>query len=138
MRNLHITGGCFCGDNRFEINEPANDTHHCQCSICRRLQASAFVTLSLFPASAFAWIKGGDLDTFNSSSKVHRHRCKRCGTPLTITMDHLPTIIVVTRASLDDDAQPGHPDNTLRHAFWPDRADWLDINDALPKCDGFS
>lgn len=138
MSNLHITGGCFCGDNRFEINEPATDTHHCQCSICRRLQGAAFVTLSLFPSSAFNWIKGGNLDTFNSSSKVHRHRCKRCGTPLTITMDHLPSVIVVTRASLDDGMQPNHPDHTLRHAFWPDRAEWFDMFDALRKCDGFS
>jgi hypothetical protein len=44
----------------------------------------------------------------------------------------------VTRASLDVGVQPGHPPATLRHAFWPDRVDWVEIHDSLPKVDGFS
>ena len=48
-----IRGSCFCGANQFAITEPAVDTHHCHCSICRRLQGAAFVTLSIFPKSAF-------------------------------------------------------------------------------------
>jgi hypothetical protein len=43
-----IRGSCFCGANQFAITEPAVDTHHCHCSICRRLQGAAFVTLSIF------------------------------------------------------------------------------------------
>ena len=138
MADFRATGGCFCSDNRFEVSKPAVDTHHCQCSICRRLQGAAFVTLSIFPKGAFRWEKGGNLDTFHSSEKVHRHRCKRCGTPLTITLDALPDLIAVTRSSLDAGVQPGHPAATLRHAFWPDRVDWVEIHDALPKVDGFS
>ena len=138
MAGFRATGGCFCGDNRFEISKPAVDTHHCQCSICRRLQGTAFVTLSIFPIASLRWEKGGNLDTFHSSAKVHRHRCKRCGTPLTITLDAMPDLIAVTRASLDAGVQPGHPPETLRHAFWPDRVDWVEIHDAVPKVDGFS
>jgi hypothetical protein len=138
MAGFKATGGCFCGDNRFEIGAAAVDTHHCQCSICRRLQGAAFVTLSIFPIRAFRWEKGGELDTFHSSAKVHRHRCRRCGTPLTITLDAMPDLIAVTRASLDAGVQPGHPPATLRHAFWPDRVDWVELRDDLPKVDGFS
>jgi hypothetical protein len=138
MSDFKITGGCHCGENRFEIRAPALDTHHCQCSICRKLQGTAFVTLSIFPSSAFTWTLPAKLDTFNSSSKVHRHRCKKCGTPLTITLDHLPDSIVVTRSSLDDGMEPGHPEETLRHAFWPNRVTWIEIKDDLPKCNGFA
>ena len=139
MAGFRATGGCFCGDNRFEISKPAVDTHHCHCSICRRLQGAAYVTLSIFPKDSLRWTKGGSLDTFHSSEKVHRHRCKRCGTPLTITLDALPDVVAVTRASLDAGAQPGHPGKTLRHAFWPDRVDWVgEPRDDLPRVDGFA
>ena len=139
MAGFQATGGCFCGENRFEITQPAVDTHRCHCSICRRLQGAAYVTLSIFPIQSLRWTKGGKLDTFHSSEKVHRHRCQRCGTPLTITLDALPDVIAVTRSSLDAGAEPGHPAKTLRHAFWPDRVAWIgEPRDDLPRIDGFS
>ena len=138
MADFKVSGGCFCGDNRFEITEAAVDTHHCHCSICRRLQGAAFVTLSIFPKAGFKWTQGGDLATFDSSAKVHRHRCKKCGTPLTVTLDAFADLIAITRTSLDKDQVPGEPAATLRHAFWPDRVDWLEINDEVRKVDAFS
>ena len=132
-----IAGSCFCGQNQFEITESAVDTHHCHCSICRRLQGAAFVTLSIFPRTGFKWTKGGDLQTFDSSDKVHRNRCKNCGSPLTIDLDALPNLIAVSRANLEVTGEPGHPAQTLRHAFWPDRVPWLQISDNLPKAQGF-
>ena len=132
-----INGSCFCGQNQFELSEPAVETHHCHCSICRRLQGAAFVTLSIFPRAGFRWTKGGDLQTFHSSDKVHRNRCKNCGSPLTIDLDALPNLIAVSRANLEVTGEPGHPAQTLRHAFWPDRVPWLQISDNLPKAQGF-
>ena len=96
------------------------------------------MTLSLFPIEAFRWTKGGNLDTFHSSEKVHRHRCKNCGTPLTITLDAFPDLIAVSRSSLDVGDEPGHPTETLRHAFWADRVNWIAINDDVHKVKGFA
>jgi hypothetical protein len=132
-----INGSCFCGQNQFEITQPAVETHHCHCSICRRLQGAAFVTLSIFPEAGFRWGKGGDLDTFNSSPTVHRKRCKNCGSPLTIYLDAFAGLVAIPRADLPADAEPGHPAATLRHAFWPDKVKWIEINDSLPKVQGF-
>lgn len=83
------------------------------------------------------WTKGPDLVTFHSSEKVHRNRCRNCGTYLTIDLDALPHLVAVSRSNLDPNADPGHPRETLRHAFWPDRVPWLEINDNLPKAQGF-
>lgn len=132
-----LNGSCFCGANQFEVSQPAVDTHHCHCSICRRLQGAAFVTLSIFPKSGFQWVKGGNLDTFNSSDKVHRNRCKNCGSPLTVYLDAFPDLVAIPRASLESDADPGHPAESFRHAFWPDRVRWIEIADSLPKAQGF-
>ena len=132
-----IKGSCFCGTNQFAITQPAVEMHHCHCSVCRRLQGAAFVTLSIFPKAGFKWTKGGDLQTFNSSEKVHRNRCKNCGSPLTINLDVLPDVVAVSRACIDPKANDGHPAPTLRHAFWPDRVPWLELHDDLRKTDGF-
>lgn len=141
MASSPITGGCFCGQNRFEISAPAVDTHHCHCSICRRLQGAPFVTLSIFPRSGFKWTKGPSLDTFDSSPTVHRHRCKNCGTALTLTFEghaKFADLIAITRTSLDPGMEPGHPPESLRHAFWPDKVKWLDLHDSVRHTDGFA
>jgi hypothetical protein len=130
-------GSCYCGANQFEMTEPAVDTHHCHCSNCRRLHGAAFVTLSIFPRAGFRWTKGGDLQTFSSSEQIHRNRCKNCGSPLTVDIDPMPDVIAIPRASLEAGAEPGHPDATFRHAFWPDRVGWVEFADKLPRVTGF-
>jgi hypothetical protein len=132
-----IKGSCFCGANQFAITQPAVDSHHCHCSVCRRLQGAAFVTLSIFPKAGFRWTKGGDLQSFSSSDKVHRNRCKNCGSPLTIDLDALPDLIAVSRACIDPAANTAHPAESERHAFWPDRVPWLVLNDNVRKAQGF-
>lgn len=132
-----IKGACFCGANQLAITQPAVDSHHCHCSVCRRLQGAAFVTLSIFPKAGFRWTKGGDLQSFSSSDQVHRNRCKLCGSPLTIDLDALPDLIAVSRACIDPAADTGHPAETERHAFWPDRVPWLTLNDNVRKAQGF-
>jgi len=49
----------------------------------------------------------------------------------------MPNVIAVSRACLDPNADPGQPPETLRHAFWPDRAPWLEGAETLPKVAGF-
>ncbi|MGC1678530.1 MAG: GFA family protein [Candidatus Binataceae bacterium] len=132
-----IKGSCFCGANQFAITQPAVDSHHCHCSVCRRLQGAAFVTLSIFPKAGFRWTKGGDLQSFSSSDQVHRNRCKICGSPLTIDLDALPDLIAVSRACIDPAADTAHPAESERHAFWPDRVPWLALNDNVRKAQGF-
>jgi hypothetical protein len=52
-----IKGSCFCAANQFAITQPAVEMHHCHCSVCRRLQGAAFVTLSIFPKAGFRWTR---------------------------------------------------------------------------------
>src|SRR5260370_18856831 len=73
-----INGSCFCGQNQFELSEPAVETHHCHCSICRRLQGAPFFTLLIFPPARFRWTKGGDLQTFSRSAQIHPKPCQNC------------------------------------------------------------
>ena len=98
MADFKLTGGCHCGNVRYTITAPAVDTHHCHCSICRKVYGAIFVTLSIFPRSGFKFDKQQDLGTYSTSAKVHRHFCKKCGCPVTIDLDDNPDLKAQTMA----------------------------------------
>ncbi len=138
MADFRLTGGCHCGNVRYAITAPAVDTHHCHCSICRKIHGALFVTLSLFPRSSFKYDKAGDaLATYNTSQTVHRHFCKNCGCPVTIDLDGFPDLIAVAGGTIDNGAFPGHPKETYRHAFVTSKVPWYEIKDDLPQTQGF-
>jgi hypothetical protein len=137
MADFKLTGGCFCGGVRYTITAPAVDTHHCHCSICRKFHGAIFVTLSVFPRSAFTYDKGtGNLGTYNSSEKVHRHFCKTCGCPISLDLVENPGVIAVATGTIDNGQWPGSPKNELRHAFAPSKVGWYEIADKLPQNQG--
>jgi len=135
MADFKVTGGCQCGAVRYTITEPAVETHHCHCGICRKLHGAVFVTLSVFPRAGFHFDKGADnLGTFDSSTALHRHFCKSCGCQLTIDVDPAPDKIAVATGTIDNGANPGHPPETLRHLYVNSKVPWYTIgSDGLPQ-----
>ncbi len=96
-----ITGGCFCGAIRYEIEDGDYPVANCHCSMCRRTSGAPFVTWLVAPASRFRYTSG-EPRILHSSEKGTRYFCERCGTPLVcITADH-PDNVDVTTGSLDE------------------------------------
>ncbi len=134
MAESSLTGGCHCGAIRYTVGAPATDTHHCHCGICRKVQGALFVTLSTFPRDKFLFEKGANnLSTYDSSEKVHRNFCKSCGCHVTIDVDEAPDIVLITTGTLDGGKDPGHPRETLRHAYVDSKVPWYVIGDDLPQ-----
>ena len=138
MAAFELTCGCFCGGVRYTITEPAVDTHHCHCSICRKFHGAIFVTLSVFPRKAFTYKGTENLGTYASSEKVNRHFCKTCGCPVTIDLVENPDVIAVATGTIDNGAWPGSPREELRHAFAPSKVPWYEITDNLKQTEGMS
>jgi hypothetical protein len=133
-----LTGGCHCGSVRYTITEPALDTHHCHCGICRKFHGALFVTLSIFNRKAFTYDKGGNnLGSFASSPNVTRHFCKTCGCPVTLDLTQKPELIAVATGTIDEGAFPGHPASTYRHAFVGSKVPWYEIKDDIRQVQGF-
>ena len=98
------TGGCHCGDVRYEIEgEPA---YHaiCHCDACRASAGAPMVSWSAFKADQFT-LKSGQPTTFEGTPGAVRSFCPRCGTGLFYRNEEkLPGLVDIQSSTFDDAA----------------------------------
>jgi hypothetical protein len=127
-------GGCACGAVRYRLLSAPFDTGWCHCTICRRVSGAPAMVFSTVPAGDLVFMAGEDaVGTVRLTAFGRRRFCTRCGTPLTIEVDHQPETIDFTVGSLDDpDAvAPGF------HIFRASRVAWFETADELPRHERF-
>lgn len=71
------TGGCQCGNVRFEVTTDIKEVIACNCSRCGRLGS----LLAFAPAANFKLLKGEDATTEYQFNKhvIHHLFCSTCG-----------------------------------------------------------
>ena len=71
------TGGCHCGEVRFEVTTDLGNVVACNCSICQKRGA----LWSFVPSASFALRAGAeDLKDYQFSKKsIHHLFCPQCG-----------------------------------------------------------
>jgi hypothetical protein len=126
-----LTGGCFCGEVRYQITGAPFHATICHCVDCRRLTAAPMVAWFSVTPSDFAVVKGTP-QRFASSANVSRCFCPRCGTPLTYQHDNYPDEIDVATGTLDDPSAVPPQD----HVQAASRLAWVQIDDGLPQYPG--
>ena len=127
-----MTGGCFCGAVRYRLLSTPYDTGWCHCRICRRISGAPAQVFTTLPRADLVIEQGVDaIGTIRTTSFGERRFCTRCGTPLTIAVDHQPDEIDITAASLDvpDVVAPSF------HIYYADRIAWASAGDDLPRHD---
>lgn len=67
-----ISGGCLCGDIRFEASGEPHRVGICHCLDCRKHHGAVFYAAAIFPMSAVT-IEG------QAQHYAGRHFCARCG-----------------------------------------------------------
>lgn len=91
MPDLPLTGGCQCGDVRYEVRAAPLMVYNCHCTICQRISASAFNISLAIPQPAFV-MTGAEPDRYEWQSEVGPMRyglfCGTCGTR--IVHGHVP------------------------------------------------
>ena len=80
---LNITGECFCGEIKYELNGVLRDARSCHCSRCRKAFSSQASAYALVEPEEFKWLSGETLLT----SYVGEHGfglqfCCKCGSTL--------------------------------------------------------
>ena len=128
-----VPGSCFCGAVRFSAQLPSLFCGHCHCSMCRRSHGAGYVTWFAVPRDQLLFESGeADLVRFRSSDHGTRSFCKRCGSSLFCESSHYPDIVDIVLANMHGpiDRQPEC------HVYFDDRADWVVVDDALPRLGG--
>lgn len=80
---MSISGECFCGGIRYEVDGDLFDARSCHCSRCRKAFSSQASAYALVEPQTFKWISGQSL----LSSYVGKHGfgiqfCSKCGSTL--------------------------------------------------------
>jgi hypothetical protein len=128
-----MTGGCLCGQIRFEVDGPVAGIGVCHCSLCRKITGNNGAMIFVVPARRFRWTSGREhVVAWFLRPGVRTMRCDVCGCP--------------TPASHDGDkhmwVQPGLIDGDIDaqvavHIFASSRANWDQIPQDALQYDGF-
>lgn len=134
MTNHKMSGGCLCGNVRYETTAEPLEVNHCHCLSCRKHNGAPVATLAGFKKDQLTW-HGKERTVYESSKGVGRAFCSNCGTPLTWEGDageELGSIYEVHVSTFDD------PELLVptSHVFEAERISWFDIVDDLPRYAG--
>ena len=80
---MEITGECFCGDVKYQVNGKLRDARSCHCSRCRKAFSSQASAYALVNPAEFKWLTGENLLTSYVGNKGFGLQfCKICGSTL--------------------------------------------------------
>ncbi len=98
MNRKIYTGGCLCGEIRFEATGPAEKPHTCSCKMCQRHTGALTAVWVEFPKNSVNWTgSGGEPAVYRSSDYSSRAFCATCGSTLG-AMDDNPVIAMLLGA----------------------------------------
>jgi hypothetical protein len=100
MKDVEVTGRCFCGAVQFRAEGEPTGVAICYCDDCTHAVGSELTAWAQFPADQFHFTQG-EPTRFESSPGVTRTFCPRCGTSLTYHYTDGSQVDVAT-AALDE------------------------------------
>jgi hypothetical protein len=100
----NLSGGCACGSIRYETDADPIVALNCHCRDCQRAGGSAYAAVMLVPQGTVK-LRGkphyyktiGD-----SGNAVERGFCSVCGSQVMMKIEHMPDVLGLQAASLDD------------------------------------
>ncbi len=119
-------GSCLCGDVAFDIAVALPAPDICHCRSCRKQSGHCFASTDI-PKTALTITSSDTLAWFQSSEKIRRGFCKRCGSSLFWGPLHRDWI-AVAMGSLD-----GPTETCVKmHIFVAEKGDYYRIDDGVP------
>lgn len=126
-----ITGGCLCGQVRYELLAQPIAMRLCWCRVCQYFASGNATVNVVFPADALE--VSGELRDYqsvaDSGSRMHRRFCPHCGVHVFSASEARPHLVIVRNGTLDDTGLL-EPSATI----WTDSApEWAWIDETLPR-----
>lgn len=133
-RGKRHTGGCLCGQVRFELHAEPITMRLCWCRVCQYFASGNATVNVVFPSEALR-VSGEVRDypsVADSGNRMHRRFCPTCGTHLFSASEARPHLVIVRNGSLDDTSLL-RPSATI----WTESApDWAWVDESLPMHPG--
>jgi hypothetical protein len=120
-------GSCLCGAVRFTVAGELAPPNACHCIMCRKHSGHFFASTEV-AKTALAITGAEHVTWYQSSAKVRRGFCARCGSSLFWDPPHRDWIAVAMGAF---DGPTGTQMNL--HIFVADKGDYYSIADGLPQ-----
>jgi len=120
-----ITGGCLCGEIRYESQEPPFRGGYCHCRHCQQALGNLFGPSVMFRHEAFSFTKGNI--KWWKGPLANRGFCNECGSPIAFQYRGSGHITIWV-GTLD------HPEDFKPEAHWgvESRLPWVNIDSHLP------
>ena len=103
--NLPYSGGCSCGEIRYECSAEPVGMLNCHCRQCQYASGGGFSAGFFVDRACFKLLQGEPRYyelVADSGNNVRREFCSSCGSQLFAEGDGNPDIVVIKPASLDD------------------------------------
>ena len=125
---MPITGECFCGRVKYQIDGKLRDARSCHCSRCRKAFSSQASAYALVEPTEFRWLSGEDqLTSYCSNDGFGLQFCQVCGS--TICGTHNGTVHGVTLGCIN-----GDPDVEIgMHIYVGSKARWEIIPEGVTQ-----
>lgn len=118
------TGGCLCGEIRFEATGPLAKPHTCSCRMCQHVTGALTAIWVELPSDRIRWVgPGGRPATYRSSEFSSRTFCVKCGSSLG-AIDDKPVVALLAGAFDRPSSKDLRP---TTHSFTAARPRWWHI-----------
>jgi hypothetical protein len=101
-----LDGSCLCGKVTYSCEGEPLANAICHCTECQRQTGSSFSMIVAVPRDALK-VEGDSLSSFttvgtDSGSKVARHFCRECGSPIVSLSEGTPELAFIKAGTLND------------------------------------
>lgn len=126
------TGGCYCGEVRYEFEGELGPLVNCHCRFCRRAHGAAFITAAMLPSATFRFTRGEPHVLRYGSGEGYRVLCSLCGGRLYNQPASTDAFVMLLVSTLDEEPTVG----PVIHINVESKAPWYEIRDELPQFSG--
>ena len=103
--NHSLTGGCLCGEIRYELATPIEQLVQCHCRSCQQGSGAGASVNAMIASKDLEFVKGEPkvyIDTAASGNRLFRAFCANCGSPIYSQREATPERRTLRAGSMDD------------------------------------
>jgi hypothetical protein len=131
----NATGGCLCGQLRYEVNTATSDIIICHCTSCQKASGAGASANIAMLAEHLVFTRGTPkiyVDTADSGTLLNRAFCADCGSPIYSMRQNMMDRLVLKVGSLDDSSHA----RVVMHIWTKSRRPWSLIDEEIASHEG--